>query len=78
MSLSKSELTSYEYRVSLVGDYWDMNLRVTIELDEFTGNCSEQAQELAQKETWLNYPDLYNKAQEMTVTLLLDGEEIEL
>ena len=74
-----SESTSFDYRVSLVGDYWDFNVRIGLELDEYTGNCSDEAQEKAEKEVWLNYPDLFNRANEITVTLLLDNdEEIEL
>jgi len=67
----------YEYRVSLIGNYWDFNVRVGCDTEEL-GNCSDEARELVIKDTWESYPDLVNRAQEITVTLLLEDEEIEL
>jgi hypothetical protein len=70
----------YEYKVTFVGDYWDFNIRVQICLDEYTGNLSSEAKELAIEEAkeqgWVQ--GIVALSDQTIVTLLLAGEEVEL
>lgn len=70
----------YEYRVTFVGDYWDFNIRVQIELDEHTGNLSDEAREkaivAAMEPGWVQ--GIVALSDQTIVTLLLAGEEVDL
>jgi cytolysin (calcineurin-like family phosphatase) len=74
---------SYDYRVTFVTDYLTITTNVCLELDETTGNCSSEAYEQAAINGMNNIEDEIGKIDEtiindITVTLLLDDEEIEL
>lgn len=78
--INMSETTYYEYKVQFVGNYWDFNARVQLALDEDTGNTSDWAKTEAINEAlnidWIE--ELCAMSHETNVTLLLDGEEVEL
>jgi cytolysin (calcineurin-like family phosphatase) len=74
---------SYDYRVTFVTDYLTITTNVCLELDETTGNCSDEAYEQATINGMNNIEDEIGKIDEtiindITVTLLLDEEEVEL
>lgn len=76
-------LSSYDYRVEIVGLYWVLTTRVTVWLPDTVGNLSDEARELV--ETTAD-DDLRGElgisplgfAHSCIVTLLLDGEEVQL
>ena len=74
---------NYDYRVTFVTDYLTITTNVCLELDETIGNCSPEAYEQATINGMNNIEDEIGKIGEtiindITVTLLLDEEEIEL
>jgi cytolysin (calcineurin-like family phosphatase) len=74
---------SYDYRVTFVTDYLTITTNVCLELDETIGNLSDEAYEQATINGMNNIEDEIGKIDEtvindITVTLLLDEEEIEL
>ena len=74
---------SYDYRVTFVTDYLTITTNVCLELDDTTGNLSDEAYEQATINGMNNIEDEIGKINEtiindITVTLLLDDEEIEL
>jgi len=74
---------SYDYRVTFVTDYLTITTNVCLELDDTTGNLSDDAYEQASINGMNNIEDEIGKIDEtvindITVTLLLDDEEIEL
>jgi cytolysin (calcineurin-like family phosphatase) len=74
---------SYDYRVTFVTDYLTITTNVCLELDDTTGNLSDEAYEQATINGMNNIEDEIGKIDEtvindITVTLLLDDEEIEL
>jgi hypothetical protein len=74
---------SYDYRVTFVTDYLTITTNVCLELDDTTGNLSDEAYEQASINGMNNIEDEIGKIDEtvindITVTLLLDEEEIEL
>jgi cytolysin (calcineurin-like family phosphatase) len=74
---------SYDYRVTFVTDYLTITTNVCLELDETTGNLSDEAYEQATINGVNNIVDELGRFYEtlindITVTLLLDDEEIEL
>ena len=76
-------VSEYDYNVQFVGSYWVLTTKISIELDEHTGNTSEEARELAEEEVdrhltgELGISPL-NFSHSCLVTLVLDDEEIEL
>jgi cytolysin (calcineurin-like family phosphatase) len=73
----------YDYRVTFVTDYLTITTNVCLELDETIGNLSDEAYEQATINGMNNIEDEIGKIDEtvindITVTLLLDDEEIEL
>ena len=73
----------YSYRVTFVTDYLTIITNVELELDDTTGNCSGLAYEQAVINGKNNIEDQIGKIDEtiindITVTLILDDEEIEL
>ena len=73
----------YSYRVTFVTDYLTIITNVELELDDTTGNCSSEAYKQAAINGMNNIEDEIGKIDEtiindITVTLLLDDEEIEL
>jgi len=73
----------YNYRVTFVTDYLTIITNVELELDDTTGNCSGEAYEQAAISGKNNIEDEIGKIDEtiindITVTLILDDEEIEL
>jgi cytolysin (calcineurin-like family phosphatase) len=73
----------YDYRVTFVTDYLTITTNVCLELDDTTGNLSDEAYEQATINGMNNIEDEIGKIDEtiindITVTLLLDDEEIEL
>jgi cytolysin (calcineurin-like family phosphatase) len=74
---------SYDYRVTFVTDYLTITTNVCLELDDTIGNLSDEAYEQATINGMNNIEDEIGKINEtvindITVTLLLDDEEIEL
>jgi cytolysin (calcineurin-like family phosphatase) len=74
---------NYDYRVTFVTDYLTITTNVCLELDDTTGNLSDEAYEQASINGMNNIEDEIGKIDEtvindITVTLLLDDEEIEL
>ena len=74
---------SYDYRVTFVTDYLTITTNVCLELDDTIGNLSDEAYEQASINGMNNIEDEIGKIDEtiindITVTLLLDDEEIEL
>jgi len=74
---------SYDYRVTFVTDYLTITTNVCLKLNETTGNCSPEAYEQATINGMNNIEDEIGKIDEtiindITVTLILDDEEIEL
>ena len=74
---------SYDYRVTFVTDYLTITTNVCLELDDTVGNLSDEAYEQASINGMNNIEDEIGKINEtvindITVTLLLDDEEIEL
>ena len=73
----------YSYRVTFVTDYLTIITNVELELDDTTGNLSNAAYEQAAINGKNNIEDQIGKIDEtiindITVTLILDDEEIEL
>jgi hypothetical protein len=73
----------YSYRVTFVTDYLTIITNVELELDDATGNLSDAAYEQASINGKNNIEDEIGKIDEsiindITVTLILDDEEIEL
>jgi len=74
---------NYDYRVTFVTDYLIITTNVCLELDDTIGNLSDEAYEQATINGMNNIEDEIGKIDEtvindITVTLLLDDEEIEL
>jgi cytolysin (calcineurin-like family phosphatase) len=74
---------NYDYRVTFVTDYLTITTNVCLELDDTIGNLSDEAYEQASINGMNNIEDEIGKIDEtvindITVTLLLDNEEIEL
>ena len=70
----------YDYNVEFIGNYWVLTTKVSVELDENTGNMSETARERAEEEANAAIfgelgIDPLNHAHSCLVTLILDGEE---
>ena len=40
-------MSEYDYTVQFVGNYWSMNTRISLDLDEQEGNASEETREKA-------------------------------
>jgi cytolysin (calcineurin-like family phosphatase) len=73
----------YDYRVTFVTDYLTITTNVCLDLDDTIGNLSDEAYEQATINGMNNVEDEIGKIDEtvindITVTLLLDEEEIEL
>jgi hypothetical protein len=73
----------YYYRVAMTTDYLNVTTTVSLMLDEHTGNLSETAREQAivEADASIEYEfgrKLSARANDVTVTLLLDDEEVEL
>jgi hypothetical protein len=74
---------SYDYRVTFITDYLTITTNVCLELDDTTGNLSAEAYEQATINGMNNIEDEIGKIDEtiindITVTLILDEEEVEL
>ena len=74
---------SYDYRVTFVTDYLTITTNVCLELDDTTGNLSDEAYEQATINGMNNIEDEIGKIDEtiineITVTLILDDGEVEL
>jgi hypothetical protein len=73
----------YDYRVTFVTDYLTITTNVCLELNDTTGNLSDEAYGRATVKGMNNIEDEIGKIDEtiindITVTLILDDEEIEL
>lgn len=74
-------MSEYDYNVIFTGNYWSLTTRISIDLDDTTGNLSDEAREEAldraagaiQEELGIN-PLAF--AHSTNVALLLDNEEI--
>ena len=74
-------MSEYDYNVIFTGNYWSLTTRISIDLDDTTGNLSDDAREEAldraagaiQEELGIN---LLAFAHSTNVALLLDNEEI--
>jgi hypothetical protein len=76
-----NDTKEYEYNVIFTGNYWSLTTKISIDLDDTTGNLSEEARELAEnraneairEELGI---DPINFAHSTNVALLLDDEDI--
>jgi hypothetical protein len=74
-------MKEYDYNVIFTGNYWSLTTRISIDLDDTTGNLSDEAREEAidraneaiRGELGI---DPINFAHSTNVSLLLDDEEI--
>lgn len=76
-------MSEHYYRVTMVTDYLAITTTVSLNLDEYTGNLSPEAwrQAVIEADAMTEYEvnrKISHRANEITVTLLLDDEEIEL
>ena len=74
---------NYDYRVTFVTDYLTITTNVSLELNDTTGNLSDEAYGRAAVKGMNNIEDEIGKINEtiindITVTLLLDEEEVDL
>jgi hypothetical protein len=74
---------SYDYRVTFVTDYLKIITNVELELNDTTGNLSDEAYGRATVKGMNNIEEEIGKINEtiindITVTLILDDEEVEL
>jgi hypothetical protein len=74
---------SYDYRVTFVTDYLKIITNVELELNDTTGNLSDEAYGRAAVKGMNNIEEEIGKINEtiineITVTLILDDEEVEL
>jgi hypothetical protein len=72
-----------DYRVTMVTDYLTITTMVELDLDEYTGNLSEEAkaQAIIEADAMIEYETgkkISHTANSITVTLLLDDAEIDL
>ena len=73
----------YDYRVTFITDYLTITTHVSLNLEDTMGNCSDEANEQARINGLNNIVDELGHFDEtlindITVTLLLKDEEIEL
>lgn len=73
----------YYYRVTIVTDYLSISTTVSLDLPEEVGNLSAEAwrQAVIEADAMIEYEmgkKLSERANEISVVLLLDNEEIEL
>ena len=74
-------MKEYDYNVIFTGNYWSLTTKISIDLDDTTGNLSDEARELAldraneaiRGELGI---DPLNFAHSTNVALLLEDEEI--
>ena len=76
-------MSEFYYRVEMITDYLVVSTTVSLNLDEYTGNLSEEAGKQAVIEADFMIEQemgkkLSHRANDVTVTLLLDDEEITL
>ena len=76
-------LTAYAYNVEIIGLYWVLTTRVEIELPDTVGNCSDEARELVETTADDNLRgelgiSPLGFAHSCIITLLLDGEEVQI
>jgi hypothetical protein len=74
-------MKEYDYNVIFTGNYWSLTTRISIELDDTTGNLSDEAREQAEERANEAIRgelgiDPINFAHSINVALLLDDEEI--
>jgi hypothetical protein len=74
-------MKEYDYNVIFTGNYWSLTTRISIELDDTTGNLSDDAREQAIERASESMSgeigiDPTNFAHSINVALLLDDEEI--
>ena len=74
-------MSEYDYNVIFTGNYWSLTTKISIDIDDTTGNLSDDSRELAldraneaiRGELGI---DPINFAHSTNVALLLDDEEI--
>lgn len=76
-------MSEYDYNVQFVGNYWVLTTKISVELDENTGNMSEAARERAEEQASEAIAgelgiDPLDHAHSCLVTLVLEGEEHQL
>jgi len=74
-------MKEYDYNVIFTGNYWSLTTRISIDLDDTTGNLSDDARELAEDRANEAIRgelgiDPMNFAHSISVSLLLEDEEI--
>ena len=74
-------MKEYDYNVIFTGNYWSLTTRISIDLDDTTGNLSDEARELAEDRANEAIRgelgiDPINFAHSTNVALLLEDEEI--
>lgn len=76
-------LSSYDYRVEIVGLYWSLTTQLEVDLPDTVGNLSDEAREIVEAAADDNLRgelgiSPLGFAHSSIVTLLLDGEEVQL
>lgn len=81
--MSHVNTTECDYRVEIVGNYWVLSTRVSVDLPDTVGSLSDEAREIVEAaaddsiQGELGISPL-SFAHSCIVTLLLNGEEVEL
>lgn len=76
-------MSEYDYNVEFVGNYWVLTTKISVELDDVTGNMSDEARNKAEEQASEAISgelgiDPLNFAHSCLVALVLDGESIYL
>ena len=74
-------MSEYDYNVIFTGNYWRLTTKISIDLDDTTGNLSEEARELAENRSNEAIRgelgiDPINFAHSTNVALVLDDQDI--
>ena len=77
------DFSSFEYNVEIIGLYWVLTTRVSVDLPDTVGNLSDDAREIVEAAADDNLRgelgiSPLGFAHSCIVTLLLDGEEVQL
>jgi len=71
----------YDYNIIFTGNYWSLTTKISIDLDDTTGNLSDEARDLAIERASESISeelgiDPINFAHSINVALVLDDEDI--
>lgn len=74
-------MKEYDYNIIFTGNYWSLTTKISIDLDDTTGNLSDEARDLAIERASESISeelgiDPINFAHSINVALVLDDEDI--